>query len=125
MNEIFNAAVTVASSALSILAVDVGDGVYLGKASRYMIVTTRAEPDFYGDDDPQVDRYAVDIDVYVPMSENYRTWEPTLRRQLEQASFYDVTFEGQVYDAEDGKRHLMFNGMYDIYRTGEDEEEEE
>ena len=38
---------------------------------------------------------------------------------------YDVTFEGQVYDEEDSKRHLMFNGMYDIYRTGEDEEEEE
>lgn len=115
MSEIYTKAVALAAS-LDIPATAVGDGVYLGKASRYLIMTTRADATFYGDDDPQVDRYAVDIDVYVPLSEDYRAWEPGLRHLMESLGFADVTFEGQTYDAEDDKRHLMFNGIYDIYR---------
>lgn len=115
MNDIFNKAVALAST-LSIPADAVGDGVYLGRAKRYLIVTMRADPEFYGDDAPQVDRYAVDIDVYVPLAENYRAWEPAFRQAMESEGFTDVTFEGQVYDVEDNKRHIMFNGIYDIYR---------
>ena len=122
MADIFNKAVAIAAT-LNIPEECVGDGVYLGNANRYLIVTMTASPTFYADDEPNADRYIVDLDVYVPLSENYRAWEASLRHEMEAAGFTEVTFEGQIYDTDSNKRHLMFNGIYDNYR--EDPEEED
>ena len=112
---IYNHIITLAGT-LNIPATDIGDGVYLDKSSRYITYTCRADPEFFADDAAQVDRYVVDINVFIPLTENYRSWSQSFRYKMEGLGFTDVTFEGQVYDAEDDKRHIMFNGVYDFYR---------
>ena len=121
MQEIFTKAVALAAT-ISIPAVCVADGFYNGSAERYMAVTMTAEPDLYGDDDPWCDRYSVDLDIYIPLHENYRSWLSAFRYAMEGAGFDNVSFNGQITDSDSDKRHLMLNGMYNIYR--EDAEEE-
>lgn len=111
---IFAKAVSIAAT-IGIDEKCVADGVYYGKARRYVIVTTLTEPTFFGDDEPLVDRYMVSIDVYIPLEENYHKWLDGFRLAME-GEFDDVTYDGQTTDTEAEKRHLMFNGLADIIR---------
>lgn len=115
MTDIYTHAVELAS-VLGIPEEAVADGVYLGRADRYLVYTSTAEPIHYGDDEPQVDRYAVYINIYVPLSENYTSWLKTARLTMEAQGYDDVTYEGQTVDIDDNKRHIVLNGLYDILR---------
>ena len=115
MDELYNKLVAVAAS-IDIQAADVADGVYYGKANRYVVVRMQSAPTFYGNDNPLVDRYSFYFDVYVPMNEQYRHWVSAVRLALESAGATEVSYQGQEQDTDVNLRCVMFNGTYDIYR---------
>lgn len=97
----------------------VNETVYLGHESRFINVTFQASPDFYGDDTPLADQYNVDIDLYIPVEENYRKEQKTFRKAMEAEGFGEVEMDGQMYDAESEKRRVIFSASITVMQEGD------
>ena len=118
MEELFRQ-ITDAALLVGIREECVAETAYLGESDRWLNITSRAEPTFFADDTAMADEYTYDLDMYIPVEENYRVLERKFRRELEKRGFDNVILEDQLYDDESEKRHLVFNASITVMREGE------
>ena len=87
----------------------VENGVYHGKADRYYTFNVTTQGDNYADDEPQHERYLVQVHLYAPLSFNF-----VGRRKMTKIALLGGGFTWpMVTDASDSNgRHLVFETQY-------------